>query len=593
MSGIHKLIADQNFLNKINVYPVPDGDTGTNLSLSLGAALGVLQAPGEKHLGTMLAATADALLDGSRGNSGAILAQFFQGVSDSASDLSRFTTATFARAIRSGCDYAHDALSNPEEGTILSVIAAFAGAIEKHVNSSQHSDFTELFEIVMPKTMLALSETTTQLEALRKANVVDAGAKGFVDLASGIANFISHGEITPQPDMSALPLAEEMAMPADSDENLEYRYCTECIVAADEIDRRKLREALSTLGASLVIAGSMRKARIHIHCNDAQAVFDIARRFGSVNNEKADDLHRQQHSGRQRARKFAVITDSAADISDSDMERLDIHMVPCHIQIGDRGYLDKVTISNAEIFAALASGEHYPSTSQPAAGEFRRQFQYLASHYADVLSVNLSSAASGTCQAARSAAERTVAHGKVHVVDSRNASLGQGLLAVFAAECAAAGVSAQATLAALADQISQTCSYGVLSNLNYAVRGGRIPRWVKIVANTTRITPVIRTSPDGKIVLSACLPGRRNIARRFARHVAKQIRRAGYKTLVAVGHANNPGGAQLAESILMQQAPNIERLTHAELGTALGVHGGPGTLVIATQRFVSPEGLRD
>ena len=101
-SGIHNVIADQNFLNKINVFPVADGDTGTNLSLSLSAALDVLQAPGEKHLGTMLAAMADALLDGARGNSGAIMAQFFQGVSDSAGELTRFTTATFGKAVRAG-----------------------------------------------------------------------------------------------------------------------------------------------------------------------------------------------------------------------------------------------------------------------------------------------------------------------------------------------------------------------------------------------------------------------------------------------------------------------------------------------------------
>ena len=120
-SGIHSVIADQSFLNKINVFPVADGDTGTNLSLSMSSALGVLRAPGQKHLGTMLAATADALLDGARGNSGAIMAQFFQGLSDSAGELTRFTTTTFSKAVRMGSDYAHDALSNPRDGTILSL----------------------------------------------------------------------------------------------------------------------------------------------------------------------------------------------------------------------------------------------------------------------------------------------------------------------------------------------------------------------------------------------------------------------------------------------------------------------------------------
>jgi DegV family protein with EDD domain len=590
VSGIHTVIADQAFLNKINVFPVADGDTGTNLSLSLGSALGVLQQPGEKHLGTLLTATADALLDGARGNSGAILAQFFQGVSDSAGELTRFTTATFGRAVRAGSDYAHDALSQPEEGTILTVVAAFAGSIEKQVNSSPHSDFAALFNAVMPTIEQALADTTGQLDALRKAGVVDAGAKGFVDLVTGMANYILRGEIAAQPDLSQLLSAEDMAMPIDTGDDYEYRYCTECIVTADDIDRRKLRESLASLGGSLVLAGSRRKAKIHIHVNDAQAVFDAGRQFGEVSAEKADDLHRQQHSSRAEARTFAVITDSAADISESDMERLDIHMVPCRIQFGDRGYLDKVSISSEEFYAALASGEFHPSTSQPAPGDFRRQFQYLASHFPDVISINLSSAASGTLAAARSAASRTAAQGTVHVIDSLNASLGQGLLVVFAAQCGRAGLSAAATVAAVQSQIPKTISYGVLKNLNYAVRGGRIPRWVKLLADTMRMTPVIRTSPEGRIVLSTCLFGRRNITARFAHHVARQIRDAG-PTLVAIGHAVSPDEATRLEQALAAAAPNIERLSTAELGTALGAHGGPGTLIIATQPYINPATL--
>lgn len=592
VSGIHCVIADQNYLNKINVFPVADGDTGTNLSLSLGAVLGVLQRPGDKHLGTLLAATADALLDGARGNSGAIMAQFFQGVSDATGDLTRFTTATFGKAIRSGSDYAHDAMSNPEEGTILSAIAAFAAAIEKQVSASQHSDFVAVFGTALPKLEQALADTTSQLDALRKAGVVDAGAKGFVDLVKGMSEFILHGVISPEPDLSALLSADDMMMPVEADEDYEYRYCTECIINATDIDRRKLRESLSSFGASLVLAGSKRKAKVHIHVNDPQAVFELGRTFGEVSGEKADDLQRQQHSSRQGTRNFAVITDSAADIDDSDVDRLNIHMVPCRIQFGDRGYLDKVSISSAEFYEELATNSHHPTTSQPAPGDFRRQFQYLANHFPDVISINLTSEASGTYEAARSAASRTAANGKVHVINSLNASLGQGLLAVFAAECGQAGMSANATVTAVEAQIPVTYCYGVLNNLDYAVRGGRIPRWVKLLANCMRMTPVIRTSPDGKIELSTCLFGRRNIAVRFARHVAKLIRDDG-PTVVAIGHAVCPEKMTRIEDVLAKEVSNIERLSKAELGTALGVHGGPGTLVIATQPYVNPADLAE
>ena len=140
-SGIHRVIGQQELLNRINVFPVADSDTGTNMALSLGSALGILNQPGEKHLGTLLAGIADALLDGSRGNSGAIAAQFFQGMSDAAGEITRFTTYTFSKAVSIGNEYAHDALSKPQEGTILSVISAFSESIRHQVNAVREGEF--------------------------------------------------------------------------------------------------------------------------------------------------------------------------------------------------------------------------------------------------------------------------------------------------------------------------------------------------------------------------------------------------------------------------------------------------------------------
>lgn len=589
-SGIHSVIADQSFLNRINVYPVADGDTGTNLSLSLGAALGVLQSPGEKHLGTMLAATADALLDGARGNSGAIMAQFFQGISDSAGELTRFTTATFSKAVRKGSDYAHDALSNPQQGTILSVIAELATSLEHHSRGARAGGFGELVAAAVPRLETALARTTGQLDALRKAGVVDAGAKGFVDFVKGFNAFLQRGEIVPLPDIAELPDIEESQFAAAAGDDYAYRYCTECIVTGTSIDRRKLREALAVLGDSLVLAGSKRKAKIHIHVNEPQDVFEIGREYGDVSGEKADDLQRQQSSRSGSKRKFAVITDSAADIADDDMERLDIHMVPCRIQFGERGFLDKVSISTSEFYARLESDSEHPTTSQPAPGDFRRQYQYLASHFADVVSVNLTSAASGTYEAARSAAKRVDAAGNLHVIDSLNASLGEGLLAVFAAECAAAGLSAETALDGLRQLIPQTHTYAVLGNLDYAVRGGRIPGWVRLLATGLRMTPIVHRTPQGEIKLKTCLVGRQNIPARFARYVARQLR--GEKDLVvAIGHAVNPDALATVRATLEASLPRLMKLTEAELGTALGVHGGPGTLMISAQPYVDPVDL--
>ena len=535
ISGIHRVIDDQELLNQINVFPVPDGDTGTNLSLSLGAVLPVLQQTDEKHLGTLLAAVADALLDGARGNSGAIMAQFFQGMSDSAGDLSRFTPYTFAKAVTMGSDYAHDAMSKPREGTILSVIAAFATSVADGAKQSANGGFAALLASALEQAKQALAETQEQLEVLRKAGVVDAGANGFVDLVDGMAEYLRTGNIVAKPDLSLLSIEAPLVTAGSSLES-GYRFCTECVVTGVDIDRRKLREALADLGDSLVLAGTKRKAKIHIHVDEPDRVFNLARQYGDVSAEKADDMRRQQSSSHDAGRRFAVITDSAADIPDEDMERLDIHMVPCRVQFGDRGYLDKVSITAGEFFRELASNPVHPTTSQPAPGDFRRQYQFLASHFADVLSINLTGMVSGTLEAARSAADRVNAHGRIHVINSRNASLGEGLLVVAAAEHAKAGLSVEDAIAAVNRLIPDTRTYGLLKDLRFAVRGGRVPRWVKTIADLLRATAIIRTVPDGRVASGTFLFGRRNRIKRFARYVAKRTPAADSLD-VAIGHA--------------------------------------------------------
>jgi DegV family protein with EDD domain len=588
-AGIHRVLGEQDLLNRINVFPVADSDTGTNLALSLGATLGILNRPGEKHLGTLLASVADALLDGSRGNSGAIVAQFFQGVSDAAGEITRFTPYTFSKAVSLGNEYAHDALSKPREGTILSVIAAFAESIRHQVSTAREAEFPTIIAEALQRVETALENTPNQLEVLRKAGVVDAGAKGFTELVAGMAGYLVDGTEVPLPD---IPIAHEMEpiiAASEADNESHYRFCTECIVSGDNINRRKLREALSELGDSLVLAGTKRKAKIHIHVDEPEQVFDTARAFGNLSSEKADDMHRQQHATHDGKRRFAVIVDSVADISDADMERLDIHMVPARIQFGGHGYLDKVSISIDEFYNELANSPHHPTTSQPAPGDFRRQFQFLASHFDDVISINLTSTVSGTYEAARLAASRTGAPGRIHVIDSQTGSLGQGQLAVLAAECAELGLDAETTLAAIREQIPHSSGYGMVSDMQYAVRGGRMPAWVRSIGEALRLNPIISITSSGRLTLSGALFGRRNRIERFARYVAKRLPEGPVE--VGIGHAICEKDALELEKYLQGLVPDIRKLTVTGLGPGIGAHAGPGTILVCFRPWVSAEDI--
>ena len=586
-AGIYQLLSQQEHLNKINVFPVPDGDTGTNLALTVNAVLITLLRQPDAHAGTTLTRVADAALDGARGNSGAILAQFLLGVGDQLGQLARLTASDVAAAVAAGAAYARESMTEPRAGTILTVIADFANELDRLVTHERVTELGVLMRRAGEVAHRSLAHTREELESLRKANVVDAGGQGFVELIDGITQYLERGNDT-EPEPPGRILIEDGAeITAGEEQDLTHRYCTECVISGREINRRRLRERLSAIGSSLVVAGTRSKAKVHVHVNDPTEVFRIAREYGELSGEKADDMQRQQHTAHLTGRRVAIVTDSAADIPEDVLERLDIHMVPVRVHFGEQSYLDKIGISPQEFFERLVTSPVHPKTSQPPPGDFRRYFEFLASHHPAVLSINLAARVSGTCNAARIAAERTQSHGEVTVVDSLNASVGQGLLVIDAAECAAAGCDARMVRERLASMIPRTRTFGLVGSLDYAVRGGRVPGSVKAFADFARVMPVLATRPDGRVGAGGFLLGRRALRDKFARFVLRRLA-PDKRYRISVGHANaEADGAALLE-YLRTHLPHVVASYLMPLGSALGVHGGPGMLVVAAQEYEPP-----
>ena len=580
-AGMLNVIADQERLNRINVFPVPDGDTGTNLALMMRTMIGALTRQSNAHAGKTLITAADAALDGARGNSGAILAQFLQGLCDSAAEYPMMNTRQFSKAVANGAEYAAQALQDPVDGTILTVLRDYSDAIANWCEKQAGPDFVALLHHGLERARQSLANTPKQLEVLRKAGVVDAGGQGFVDLLQGIHDFVASGSLRQHPD---LPEIEdyEPGPGAGEVEDLKYRYCTECMVNGTQIDRRKLREQISELGNSIVIAGTHSKVKIHIHVNHPQEVFECAGKFGRVSASKADDMHKQQLSSHARG-KVAVIADSAADIPDDQFEKLNLHMVPVQLHFGNRTYLDKVSITSEEFLALLESHPEHPQTSQPAPGDFRRQFQFLCSHYAEVISISVTGAGSGTYQAALAAARRLPGK-SITCIDSRNISIGEGLVAMYAAECAQAGLDGDRLVRAIEDIIPKTHAYALLGDIEYTVRGGRISRRVKQVAGLLRISPIITAARDGKVTLAGFLPGRTGLVRKFHRFACRKMK-PGKIYRIVVGHVGCPERANRLLKSLLKSRPDLHSVHLAEVGSGIACHGGPGTLALGIQEY--------
>ncbi len=587
-AGIYRLISRAEVINKINVFPVPDGDTGTNLALTLQAVLATLRGNPDAHAGQTLTRIADAALDSARGNSGAILAQFLLGLGDRAGHLAELTVEGFADAVSGGASYARESLAEPREGTILTVLSDFAAAVAREVRGRGVRDFPSLFRAALATAQTSLEATRDQLEALRRANVVDAGAMGFVELVAGMSGYLDTG-VVPDDD-APIELIHDEQSAAGHEEHLEYRYCTECMITGDGIDRRKLREDASSLGASLVVAGTHRKVRLHLHLNEPQRLFELAARFGEVSREKADDMQRQQEMAHHESRRHvAVVTDSAADLPDSVMEALDIHMVPVRVHFGAHSYLDKISLSPEQFFHELATNPQHPKTSLPPPGDFRRAFEFLGSHYQAVVYVGLTARVSGTFQSAETAAGRARTHARIVTVDSGTAALGQGLIAMRAAEVAAAGGDADAVRDAALAARRRTRTWGCLVTLEFAVRGGRVPRWVKTLADLLRLTPILAVHADGSVGIGGVLFGRANPYHRFGRFLRRRLD-PGKRWRVGIAHANTPEGAAFVRDAVVAGLTGTDVLPVIPLGTALGVHGGPGCVVVAVQELDAPPG---
>ncbi len=583
-AGVRRVIAQRDAINRINVFPVPDGDTGTNLAFTLGAVLTVLGPPRQGHAGELLRRAASEAVDGARGNSGAILAQFFQGLSESLAGSRRLSAAALASAAQAGARLAREALAEPREGTILSVIHAFAQEWKVQVDLGQH-DFRAGFAAALAAARRALAATPDQLPVLRAAGVVDAGALGFVDLLEGIDDFIRSGDAADDTAAISAPSDAGVEVTLAHGPDASQRWCTECVVSGDGVDRLALKGALLALPlTSLVLAGTRDKVRVHAHIDEPQQLFEVCSRFGRVSSQKADDMLAQVEARHQPRARVAVVTDSGADLPPELMERWSIHLVPVRVSFGSRDFLDKVSLSAREFFAELRTNPLHPRTSQPPPGDFRRMFEFLLSHHQRLVYVGLSRALSGTLQSAETAAARVGAE-RALVFDSAMGSAAQGLLAIDAAKAAARGMGAEAILARLERMRARTALYAVVRDLSYGVRGGRAPKLALPLSRFLRLLPVIGNRANGRLGVVGALFGRDRLPERFAAMLARRFA-ADTRYRVLVCHCDCEAEGRALEDALCARVPQIAESWLTEAGSGIGAHAGPGALVVGIQALL-------
>ena len=562
-------------INRINVFPVPDGDTGTNFSLTLRAVADALRALGDASLPETAATMARAAVLGARGNSGMMLAHFLLGFTEALGNRNTARAPDIARAIRQGADRLYESLDDPREGTILTVARDAAVAAEPTATSS--GDIGDFMRRLLEEGEAALARTPELMAVLKEAGVVDAGGKGFVRMLEGVVRYI-HGQpieavtTSGEADVSALVPAAQVDVAAERD----FQYCTEVLVRGDKLPpANEVRTAMHAFGGSTVVALMGDILKIHVHTDTPDAVFSYAARWGRVDTRKAEDM-RQQHRrlAHPERRGVAIVADSSADLPDPVLDRHQIALVPLQVVFGSSTFQDRVELKPEEFYRRLRQSTDLPTTSQPTPAAFIQAFRDASQAAHEVVAVLLGSNLSGTFASAQAAIRAGDLKG-VHLVDTGSASFGVGLLALRGAELAEAGWPAARIAAELTRIRSQAGMLLTVDRYDNLLRSGRISRGKAWLAGMLDVKPILSFGLDGKVVPLERVRGRENVEARILALLDERLTPRPRRLRFGIAHADAPETAQRMRTAVMRRFTPQDCFVTLATGV-LGTHVGPG-----------------
>ncbi len=552
LSGAREVMANKNMLNKINVFPVPDGDTGTNLFSTMRSIINDSSCdPSIKHT---INSIADSALKGARGNSGIIFAQYLYGLSMETMNENALTIQHFAQAHQKAATYAYQSIAEPVEGTIISVIKEWGYVLDKLQKSSK--DFIEFLSIAYEELESSVIKTTQQLKVLKQHNVVDAGAKAFSFFIKGFLDYIRSGKETAVTDDVMLNENDpEWSLPEHSLEEIRHRYCTEAMIESKTLDLDSIKKHISPFGDSLIMAGGNQKAKVHIHTDTPSKIFDILGEEGVISYLKIDDMKLQAEVAHHPKYDIALVTDSIADLPQQYIDEEQIHVMPLNLMMNDTNYLDRLSIQNEKVLSYIDQSPTLPTSSQPDYKSIENLLSFLSTYYKAILVVTVASKLSGThnifSKVAQDLKEKLP---PVRIIDSRLNSGAQGLLVMKCAEYIAQGKSLDEIAEKAEEDIQHAKILVNVKNIDNMIKAGRLSTRAGKIAKVLHLKPIVSLDPEGKGTLGG-------IAFSFKQSKAKAIKQI-KKTL-----KNN-----VIESYSVVHAQNLEEakeLAH-ELETLIG-----------------------
>jgi DegV family protein with EDD domain len=575
--GAQEVQLNKKYLNSINLFPVADGDTGTNLSTTMKAM--VENVENDQSFHAVIRTMSESGLAHARGNSGILFASYIKGLAVEGRIFDAVTIKDFSTIAHQAVKYLYQAIDNPMEGTMISVIKDWATFL--YYNCERYDSFSELLKDAYQTAGISLQRTATQLDVLKKHHVVDSGAEGFVRFLNGINRYFTGAQIEVSTPWSGAELAI-------TEEHVDqYQYCTELFLELskkyekepnNKLDRR-IKSILHKFGDSLIVSSQGNKLRVHIHTDYPELVADTMRFYGTFLEQKVDNMKLQNSVKAHQLSNIAIVTDSIADLPEEYKLEHQIHTLPLGLLMDESLYLDKLTIKLGQLFPIIPKLSTYPTSSQPEPGRTRAFLENLLDTYDSLIFIAVSSKLSGTYQTVARAAEELRTEGKlITIIDSLLNSGAQGLLVKTAADLLEAGYSHSDIVSELQRRIPNTKIYVCLNTLEYAIRSGRVPNTVGKIGMKLGLRPIMTLDDDGKGAAFGAAFSRHGITKKIYKLVEKAIREGGIKDYCIV-HADNLSLAIEYQKELTKQIGK-EPAFISEISSIVAIHSGPGCVAV-------------
>jgi DegV family protein with EDD domain len=573
ISGANNLIYSEKFLNSINVFPVADGDTGTNLALTMKSI--VFKSIKHQSVYESLNSISQVAIQNAYGNSGMIFAQYLNGFAIESREKEKLTISEFIAIAEKAAFYAYQAVANPKEGTILSVMKGWANELKQDINNS---DFEVLLENSVKKAKGLVEKTKSQLKVLMENDVVDAGAKGFLTFIEGLLEFTKNGVSIPITKSQNNEIEKHINILSNF-EIEKNRYCTQFYIETKK-PAQFFKNYLKELGDSLVVAGDDGHIQIHIHTDYPEKVMACLVNEERIISQKIEDMRLSSAIIHKRKNSIALVTDSIADIPRQFIDDEQISVIPINLICNSVVYQDKITMTHELFYSKMTDDKMTSTTAQPSCIVFEKVFSNLINYYDSIIGIFVSKQMSGTFENAKRVAKSLQSENKqISVIDSKLNSSAQGLLVMKAAELINKGLSHNEIVEILNKKRNDINIYVSIKDLSNMLKGGRISKTKGIILSKIKLKPVVSIDENGKGIVYKKTFSQKSAISKIINKMSDDIKQKGIENYSIV-YSNSKDDIKAFEQSLINLT-GMKPMFVEQISPVIGLNSGLGSFAVA------------